>query len=535
LQAALIALLLSCLSLNLLAADKKAQLPKVPADSLQAINPNELRMHLEFLASNQMGGRYTLSPNFAVAAQYLATRLKSYGFKGAGENGSFMQNFEVITVKPDAPKSSLTATIAGQRADYLYGDFANSGTRAGTFEGDVAFVGYGISAPGLKHDDYAGIDVKGKWVIIVRGAPKDVDPSKLKDEESGQEAAKAHGAIGTISIPTSAQFANMMKSDAFKQRILQQESVRLAFNNDKKLPAITLGPAIAEKLLAQMDMTFDSIAAKLKNAEPLASKALNASVKATIALNVATVKTQNVVATLDGTDPQLKDEYVTFSAHYDHLKTGVNGDIYPGADDDGSGTTSVLTIARALSMHPPRRPVFIIFHAGEELGLLGSQYNTDDSPAIPLDKILVDLNIDMIGRSKAAGDTTDANKQLTDKDTIYLIGADKISAELNQISESTNTEFEKMKLDYLLNDPNHPDRIYFRSDHWNYAKHGIPIIFYFDGIHMDYHRPTDTVDKIDFEKMARVDRLVFETGWRIANLDHRLKKDAATATAAAGK
>src|SRR5437879_2659453 len=257
LQAAVIAVLLACTSLNLAAADKK--LAKPPAESVQAINPTELRMHLEFLSSDQLGGRYTLAPNFGIAAEYLATRLKAYGFRGAGDNGSFMQGFDVLTVKADPEKSSLSLTIDDKTADYSYGDFINSGSKGGAAEGQIAFVGYGISAPRLKHDDYAGVDVKGKWVIITRGLPKDVDSSKLNDDESGQDAAKAHGAIGTISVPTSTQFANMMKSDQYKQRILQQESVRLAYNNDQKLPGITLGPAITEKLLAQMDLNFDTL------------------------------------------------------------------------------------------------------------------------------------------------------------------------------------------------------------------------------------------------------------------------------------
>jgi hypothetical protein len=530
LRAAAVAALLTCASLNLVAADKK--LAKPPAESVAAINPTELKMHLEFLASDQLGGRYTLAPNFAIAAQYLATRLKAYGYKGAGDNGTYMQGFDVLTVKPDPAKTSLSMTIGNESSDYTYGDFYNAGSREGAFEGGIVFVGYGISAPRMSHDDYAGLDVKGKWVIVVRGLPKDIDSSKLNDNESGQEAAKAHGAIGTISVPSSTQFANMMKGDAFKQRNLAQETVRLAYNNGDRLPAITLGPAIAEKLLAQMDLTFDSLGTKIKNGEPLQSKVLNASAKAKISLNINTVKTQNVVATLEGTDPVMKDEYVTFSAHYDHLKTGKNGEIYHGADDDGSGTTTVLTIAHALSMQRPKRSVFIIFHAGEELGLLGSQYNTDHAPAVPLEKLVVDLNIDMIGRSKPAGDTAEGDKELTDKDTIYLIGANRISPELHEISETTNSDFEKLKLDYLLNDPNHPERIYYRSDHWNYAKHGVPIIFYFDGVHVDYHQPSDTVDKIDFDKMTRVGRLVYETGWRLANLDHPLKKNTSAVAAA---
>jgi hypothetical protein len=130
----------------------------------------------------------------------------------------------------------------------------------------------------------------------------------------------------------------------------------------------------------------------------------------------------------------------------------------------------------------------------------------------------------MIGRSRPVGDTDPRNAELSASDAIYIIGADRISRELHQLSEQTNSDFEKLKIDYRYNDPNHPDQYYFRSDHWNYAKHDIPIIFYFDGVHADYHQPTDTIDKIDFEKMTRVARLVFETGWRVANLDHRLTK-----------
>jgi Zn-dependent M28 family amino/carboxypeptidase len=166
--------------------------------------------------------------------------------------------------------------------------------------------------------------------------------------------------------------------------------------------------------------------------------------------------------------------------------------------------------------------VLVMFHAGEELGLLGSEYNTDYAPVVPLNQMVADLNIDMIGRSKQAGDIAMQDEHLSDANTVYLVGSNRISQELHQLSEETNSQFQKMKLDYHYNDPSNPERIYFRSDHWNYAKHGVPIIFYFDGTSVDYHRPTDTVDKIDFSKLTKVTRLVFETGWRIASLDHRL-------------
>jgi Zn-dependent M28 family amino/carboxypeptidase len=311
-----------------------------------------------------------------------------------------------------------------------------------------------------------------------------------------------------------------MKSPQFKEMMAKRASVRLAKTVDGTLPTIMLAPDAAEKFLASFGMKFEDVMDAASKGEALAPKALDATTKYQVAVEATTSPSQNVVGILEGSDPKLKSEFVTFSAHYDHLETR-DGRIYPGADDDGSGTAAVLTIAHALADTHPKRSLLIIFHAGEELGLLGSRYNTDFGPAVPLDKIVADLNIDMIGRSKPAGDTDEKDKNLTDANTVYLVGADRISKELNTISEQTNQEFEKLKLNYLYNDPKNEERIYYRSDHWNYAKHGIPIIFYFDGTHVDYHQPTDTVDKIDFQKMTKISRLVLETGWRLANLDHR--------------
>ena len=495
-------------------------LPPVPS-TVDSITPGELRMHLQFLASEELGGRYTLSPNFAIAARYLASHLDAYGFKGAGDHGGFLQTFQVISAKPDTAKSALEVTIKGKPTSYHFGDFyipAEGGN--GEAQAQVVFVGAGISSPSQHHDDYAGLDVKGKIVFLVPGMSQGVDISKLDDNERGQGAARAHGAIGVLQLPPQ-RFLELMKNKGFQERAASRESVRLARSAEGGLPMVTLGPALAEEVLAAFGMdlkTAYDVNRKLE-AQP---KNLDIAAKMTVAQQLTHSTTQNVAGILEGTDPVLKQEYVVFSAHYDHLKTGPGGEIYPGADDDGSGTTSVLTIAHALSMERPKRSVLVMFHAGEELGLLGSEYNTDYAPVVPLKQMVADLNIDMIGRSKLPGDNALQDEHLTDANTVYLVGSNRISQELHQLSEETNSQFQKMKLDYYYNDPGNPERIYFRSDHWNYAKHGIPIIFYFDGTSVDYHRPTDTIDKIDFTKMTKVARLVFETGWRIANLDHRL-------------
>lgn len=498
-----------------------ANLPTVPP-TVESITPTELRMHLEFLASDELGGRYTLSPSFAIAARYLAAHLQAYGFHGASK-GNFLQSFDVVSTKADPSKTTLELTLGGKPLALKFAeDFLPSNSSgAGQAEGQIVYVGAGISAPELKHDDYAGKDVKGKIVLIVTGVPEGMDTGSLKDNQQGVGAALAHGASGILGLPPQ-RFMAFMRDKSALQRFALRETVALSRENDGRLPSVTLTPDVAEKLLATAGLDLKTAYENAGKKDPPQTKPLEGSARISVVLQQTRTTTQNVVGILEGTDPQLKSEYVVFSAHYDHLKTGSNGEIFHGADDDGSGTSAVLAIARAMSLQRPRRSVLVVFHAGEELGLLGSQYNTDVAPVVPLDKMVVDLNIDMIGRSKPLGDSQPLDAHLTDAGTVYLVGANRISPELHQLSEETNSEFQKLKLDYYYNDPTNPERIYYRSDHWNYAKHGVPIIFYFDGTHVDYHRPTDTVDKIDFGKMTQITRLVFETGWRIANLDHRL-------------
>jgi hypothetical protein len=496
-------------------------LPPVPS-TVESITPGELRMHLQFLASPELGGRYTLSPGFAIAARYLAAHLEAYGFKGAGDHGDFLQTFQVISGKADTAKSLLEVTFDGKPKAYHFGDFyIPAEGRNGDAQGQIVFAATGISSSLQHQDDYAGLDVKGKIVLIVPGIPAGVDMSRLDRDEYGQGAARAHGAVGILQLPPQ-RLLEMMRTKGFQERAAARESVRLARDAEGHLPQVTLGPALAEELLAACGLDLKTVYQAANHKQKLPAKSLNLTAKMTVATQVTKSTTQNVAGLLEGTDPVLKHEYVVFSAHYDHLKTGPGGEVYPGADDDGSGTTSVLTIAHAMSLERPKRSVLVIFHAGEELGLLGSEYNTDYAPVVPLKQMVADLNIDMIGRSKAPGDNATEDEHLTDANTVYLVGSNRISPELHQLSEETNAQFQKMKLDYYYNDPSNPERIYFRSDHWNYAKHGVPIIFYFDGTSVDYHRPTDTIEKIDFNKMTKVARLVFETGWRIANLDHRL-------------
>ncbi|HEV2761690.1 MAG TPA: M28 family peptidase, partial [Pyrinomonadaceae bacterium] len=243
-----------------------------------------------------------------------------------------------------------------------------------------------------------------------------------------------------------------------------------------------------------------------------------------VALKTSTAVTQNVVAVVEGADRKLKDEYVAVGAHYDHVGTGraVNGDsIYNGADDDGSGTVAMLAMAEAFAQGPrPKRSILFVWHAGEEHGLWGSDYFARH-PTVPLRQIVAQLNMDMIGRSKQPGDTKQGNRFLTGPNEIYVIGSREMSTELGELSERVNRSYLNMQFNYLYDDPRDPNRFFFRSDHFNYARKGVPIIFYFDGEHEDYHKPSDTPDKIDYQKMERVARTVFVTATEIANAPRR--------------
>ena len=229
---------------------------------------------------------------------------------------------------------------------------------------------------------------------------------------------------------------------------------------------------------------------------------------------------ENVVAYIKGSEKP--DEIIIVSAHLDHLGVSKDGQIYNGADDDGSGTVAVLEIAEAFKAavddgHRPKRSILFLHVTGEELGLFGSRYYTDVDPIFPLVNTVADLNIDMIGRVDP--------KHINDQNYIYVIGSDKLSTELHDISEAINKTYFNMEFDYTYDDENDPNRFYYRSDHYNFSKNNIPVIFYFNGTHADYHKPTDTPDKIQYELLATRTQLIFYTAWELANREKRIVVD----------
>jgi hypothetical protein len=495
-----------------------APMPLPSPEATSSISARDLKRHLSFLASSELGGRYTISPSNLVAARYLASELEYYGLRPAAA-GSYFQRVPLVFSHADSLASSLVIKRNGAASAFrLVTDFLEPDPIDTKFSGQLAFAGYGISSPENGYDDYANVDAKGKAVIIVRGHPGSLKAIKIEDSETDLQAARAHGAVGAIIIDPS-EFSDLLADVSDKPN---DEPSLPPKRRAEDFPEVVAGPHLVAAFAEILGQPVSYLHPAGKALRP---EVLDATIQVSLKVTMKPAPpAQNVVGILDGTDPKLKEEYVVLSAHYDHLMTR-NGQIYRGADDDGSGVVSVLEIAQALSKEKPKRSILVIFHTGEELGLFGSEYNTDYSPVVPLSKLVCDLNIDMVGRSRPPGDTDPQDANLTDKNSIYIIGADKLSSELNEINQQTDADTEHFRFDYAYNDEANPERFYYRSDHYNYAKHGIPIIFYFTGVHRDYHQPTDTVDKIDFEKMERIDRMIFATAWRIANLDHRLVVD----------
>ena len=233
---------------------------------------------------------------------------------------------------------------------------------------------------------------------------------------------------------------------------------------------------------------------------------------------------ENVLAFIKGSEKP--DEIIVISAHLDHVGMNKDGEVFNGADDDGSGTVAVLEIAEAFKKavdegNGPKRSILFLHVTGEEKGLLGSRYYTEN-PIFPIANTIVNLNIDMIGRID--------KRHKGNPKYIYLIGSDKLSTELHEISEAMNTKFTSLELDYKYNDENDPNRFYYRSDHYNFAKLNVPIIFYFNGTHVDYHKETDTPDKINYEQLETRTRLVFHTAWELANRENKIIADKAVKT-----
>jgi hypothetical protein len=481
-----------------------------PKPFANTITPEDLKKQLYIVAGPAMEGRETATEGQRKAAAYIESQFKALGLQ-PGNKGNFQLSYPIY-------QDSLTkASIEVNGKSYaMFNDFIISLMTAHTntvFCNEVVFAGNGFSDS--THNDFK--DVAGKIVLTIQ--------TPMRSSTGGGNRAISRSRFGTFAAVEAAQ-----KNGAAAVLIVQPNFPRRAGMNLTKGPAYLDGFQksvypntffISEDVAkAIMGADFDTAKETVKtgNAQP---KNYTANVKLEFAKDRIELASSNVVGFLEGTDK--KDEFVFITAHYDHL--GKRGDsvIYYGADDDGSGTVSVLELAEAFAKAKaagkgPRRSIVFMTVSGEEKGLWGSEFYSDH-PLFPLDKTTVDLNIDMIGRSdpkRKSGDSTNY---------VYVVGDDKLSSDLRPISEAMNKKYTKLELDYKYNEPKDPERIYYRSDHYNFARKGVPIIFYFNGTHADYHRPSDTPDKINYNLMAKRAQLVFYTAWEMANRNEMLKRD----------
>ena len=487
--------------------------------------PETLQQWLTVLSSDDFEGRATFSPGLDKAAAYISDRLKEAGVRPLGVDGSYLQPVAVESVQA-VNQSTLVVEVNGESRTFRNGEGVYFPTYVGgkrTFTLNAPqFVGYGLNV-GSDHNDYAGLDVRDKAVIWIG----DVVPTSITApyaarmmESRPSMALEEMGAAVSIS-PVIGLYGGRDRSSS---RFVTTQRLDLPRPLD-----ITMSDEVLSFIFSASGMSFDDLRAKARRYEDLPHITLSG-VKLSFTIDAdytvtSTRMTQNVVGFVEGTDPQLKSTYVAFGAHYDHLgieqgsRSEDNADhIYNGADDDGSGSTALIALATAFARGPrPHRSVMFAWHAGEERGLWGSQFLVDHSP-VPIEDIVAQLNIDMIGR--------DRDNLESEENTVYAVGADRISTELHNVLIDANAALEKpLNINFEMNDPSDPERIYFRSDHFSYAAKGIPIIFFFTGLHPDYHRVTDSVEKIHFDKMAHITRLIYELGMRLGNLDHPPARD----------
>jgi hypothetical protein len=511
----------------------------------ERITAERMKEILYYIASDEMQGRDTPSPGLDKTAQYIADRLKKLKLKPMGDKGSYFQH--IALSKTEVDRDHTTAQL-GERAFRAGEDFMPLGRVSGEVEGGVVYAGDGWVIKSKNINAYEGLDVRDK-IVVVSGdgvvPPPGTTLEELKGAPGGWETpvsyAERHGAKALVLIPRNFErrwrFAPyMFARPTFAVTRLQglsdedEEEDETAAQQSKGLVSVMPSRVMLEALFAGEQTDGASVLQATTTGQPLKGFALNSEkrLRLSVKLSVTEASTQNVVAVLKGKDSKLKREYVALGAHYDHVGANgggcrpVNGDsICNGADDDGSGTTALLTMAEAFSKGPrPKRSILFVWHAGEEKGLWGSEYFTS-FPTVPLNQVVAQLNIDMIGRSKKPGDTSNANRMLTGPDEIYVIGSRMMSDELAARSVAVNDAYMNIRYNYHYDEPNDPERLFYRSDHFNYARKGIPIIFFFDGVHEDYHKPTDSPDKIDYQKMQTVARTVFILASELANAPTR--------------
>ncbi|WP_116124875.1 M28 family peptidase [Lewinella sp. IMCC34183] len=510
-------------------AQDRSPLPTTDEEAREiaaTIVTDDLRRHLTVLSADDMEGRETGEPGQKRAAAYLAGQLAELGYPAIGENGGYFQ-----TIKFSRQKwNTIGMKLNGRDLRHLW-EFYSAPSR-NTDRDSVAidaitFLGYGIDDPA--YSDYAGRDLRGKTIMIFSGEPKgrdgnflvsgSKDPSEYSlDTGSKLRIARDHGVETVLVIdPSFRKNVQDVRRETLDGRLRMTDFTEA---ERQEANSVFITSDLAREILGKDYRKVVKARKRLERTGRFRAVEVPTDLRIYQDKESRELIGENVLGFLEGSDPDLSDEVVVVSAHYDHI--GKRGDaIFNGADDNGSGSSTVLELAEAFALakqegRGPRRSVLFLWVSGEEKGLLGSEYYSTH-PVFPLENTVADINVDMVGRIDDA--------HAGNPNYIYVIGSNRLSTELHDINEAVNRDFTQLDLDYKYNAKDDPNNFYERSDHYNFAEKGIPSIFFFNGTHADYHRDTDTIEKINFEKMARIGQLIFYNAWQLANQDKRIEVD----------
>lgn len=528
-------LVIASLALLGLAAFVHAQQP-VPASvatGFNAIREDTLRADLTFLASDALQGRMSLQTGDEAAIQWIASEFAKAGLKPAA-NGSFLQPVELIEYRGDRAQSYVALKRGGSEKQWKFPDALGSYHTDVDVTADVVFAGFGITAPELHYDDYQGIDARGKIVLIFDHEPQETDPNSIFNGTGNTRYAtgrvkilnaQEHGALGVLIVaePNRKHPSNqerVARIGGSISRAVPLPSQALA-EDELHTPAALVSDVVAKDLFAtsgadpsQLQMAIDRDLKPQSRALPDTQVTLHYR-----NTSVTTGKTYNVAGLLEGSDPKLKAETIIFSGHHDH--DGISAEqIWHGADDNGSGTVGVVELAHAYAANAargekPKRSLLFVVFAAEERGLLGSFYMAAH-PLRPLETTRAVINFDMIGRNETESDQTKGLIEIPADTTnrLNLIGP-SYSPDYNRTVVAEN-KYVGLDLDYRF-DRDYALNIFFRSDQFPFVLHNIPSFWWFTGFHPDYHHTTDTADKINYAKMAKILRLAYLTGFQFAN------------------
>jgi hypothetical protein len=523
--------LVFCLTLSICSAQK---------EGLQSIKIPDLESHLYFLASDELQGRETGKPGLEIAANYLAAQAKKIGLIAMDDNKDYSQSYVIEENSCDMEASRISISSASGDSFIMDEDFymiIPPPSEDLDLSGDVVFAGYGINSEKFKYNDFSEVDVKDKIVLVMDRAPMDESGTKSKFDDYDWNnlqnfnnkypyiSSLGPKAILLVFDPKSGHNCLSDIDPAFpkylssSKRLKDTEDPNAFFYN--QIPKLVIiHRNVAEKILEGTGMDLSTLQNLIDNTlEPHSFPVPGKTVNFHLKVNRLETTARNIFGIIEGSDPTLKNEYVIYLAHFDHVGIDQTGDVYNGADDNASGSTALLEIAEAFmsQKNKAKRSIGFLWVSGEEIGLFGSKYYSDH-PIIPLNQTATIINLDMVGRTRTPADTgtvMGSELSIVGGDTIGVLGGLQ-SKILMSINKQTLTQM-NMIGDYTYNDPHHPDMYYFRSDHINFVRHDIADLSYSTGTHKDYHQPTDSPDKIDYAKLKKVTDFTFMVGYNIAN------------------